>query len=98
PLAAARRPYSPLFRSNIALDFPSVRAPENAMMAACLADGVTRLTNVAREPEIEDLAKFLNALGAQISGAGSDMITVVGVENLGGSEEHTSELQSREDV
>ncbi|MBI2432920.1 MAG: UDP-N-acetylglucosamine 1-carboxyvinyltransferase [Candidatus Hydrogenedentes bacterium] len=72
--------------SNYALDFPSVGATENLMMAASRANGVTHLTNVAREPEIEDLAKFLNALGAQISGAGTDMITVVGVETLGGAE------------
>jgi len=69
-----------------ALSFPSVGATENLMMAACRAEGVTRLTNVAREPEIEDLARFLNALGAQISGAGTDLITIVGVEGLGGAE------------
>lgn len=70
------------------LDFPSVGATETLMMAACRADGLTRLTNVAREPEIENLAAFLNAMGAQISGAGSDMITVVGVDCLEGVE-HT---------
>ncbi|MBW7865938.1 MAG: UDP-N-acetylglucosamine 1-carboxyvinyltransferase [Candidatus Hydrogenedens sp.] len=72
--------------AQFALDFPSVGATETLMMAACRADGLTRLTNVAREPEIEDLARFLNALGAQISGAGTDMITVVGVDALGGAE------------
>jgi UDP-N-acetylglucosamine 1-carboxyvinyltransferase len=71
---------------NYALDFPSVGATETLMMAACRADGLTRLSNVAREPEIEDLAKFLNSLGARISGAGTDLITVVGVESLGGAE------------
>lgn len=67
-------------------EFPSVGATENLLMAACLADGVTRLYNAAREPEIADLARFLNAMGAQISGAGTDMITVVGVDHLGGAE------------
>ncbi len=69
-----------------ALDFPSVGATENLMMAAACAQGVTRLTNVAREPEIVDLARFLNSMGAQISGAGTDLITIVGVESLGGTE------------
>ncbi len=69
-----------------ALDFPSVGATETLMMAACRAQGLTRLTNVAREPEIENLAAFLNAMGAQISGAGSDMITIVGVDALQGAE------------
>ena len=72
--------------ANIGLDFPSVGATENLLMAATLADGVTRLNNVAREPEIVDLAKFLSAMGAQISGAGTDLITVVGVDALGGTE------------
>lgn len=72
--------------AEVALDFPSVGATENIMMAACKADGVTRITNAAREPEIEDLARFLNAMGAQISGAGTDLITIVGVEALNGAE------------
>jgi UDP-N-acetylglucosamine 1-carboxyvinyltransferase len=71
---------------DIALDFPSVGATENLMMAASRAQGVTRLSNVAREPEIVDLAHFLNAMGAQISGAGTDLITVVGVDSLKGAE------------
>ena len=71
------------------LDFPSVGATETLMMAATRADGVTRLVNVAREPEVADLARFLNAMGAQISGAGTDVITVVGVEALGGAD-HTA--------
>lgn len=75
-----------LHGADVALDFPSVGATENVMMAACLADGVTRMTNVAREPEIDDLARFLNAMGAQISGAGTDLITIVGVNTLGGAE------------
>ena len=72
--------------ASYALDFPSVGATETLMMAACRADGLTRLSNVAREPEIEDLASFLNSMGARISGAGSDMITIVGVDALQGVE------------
>jgi UDP-N-acetylglucosamine 1-carboxyvinyltransferase len=72
--------------ADFALDFPSVGATENLLMAAARAEGVTRLTNVAREPEIVDLAQFLNAMGAQISGAGTDLITVVGVDQLRGAE------------
>ena len=72
--------------ANIALDFPSVGATENLMMAASKAEGITRISNVAREPEIEDLARLLNAMGAQISGAGTDLITIVGVDSLGGAE------------
>jgi len=74
--------------ADFTLDFPSVGATENLMMAATRAKGVTRLGNVAREPEIVDLARFLNALGGQISGAGTDLITIVGVDALGGAE-HT---------
>lgn len=72
--------------ADVALPFPSVGATENLMMAACRAEGVTRLSNVAREPEIEDLARLLNAMGARISGAGTDLITVAGVDSLGGAE------------
>lgn len=74
--------------TDFALDYPSVGATENLLMAACRAEGVTRLSNVAREPEIVDLAAFLNEMGAQISGAGTDLITVVGVDALEGAE-HT---------
>lgn len=74
--------------ADIALDYPSVGATENLIMAACRAEGVTRLTNAAREPEIADLANFLNSMGAQISGAGTDLITIMGVDKLGGAE-HT---------
>ena len=56
------------------------------MMAACLAEGTTTLTNVAKEPEIIDLAEFLNKMGAKISGAGSDEITIEGVERLHGTD------------
>jgi UDP-N-acetylglucosamine 1-carboxyvinyltransferase len=55
------------------------------MMAATLADGVTVLENAAREPEVVDLAQCLNAMGARISGAGSDVITIEGVQRLGGA-------------
>ena len=74
--------------AEFSFDFPSVGATENLMMAASRAQGVTRLFNVAREPEIVDLAHFLNAMGAQISGAGTDLITIVGGDSLGGTE-HT---------
>lgn len=65
------------------MSFASVGATENLMMAACLSPGTTRLANVAREPEIVDLASFLNELGARISGAGSDEIAIEGVSALG---------------
>ncbi len=68
------------------LGFASVGATENLMMAASRADGVTRLSNVAREPEIVDLAELLNEMGAQISGAGTDLITIVGVDGFSGAD------------
>jgi len=70
--------------ARIALDFPSVGATENLMMAATLADGVTEIENAAREPEIEDLAAALVKMGARITGAGTSMITIEGVRELGG--------------
>jgi len=70
--------------TNIYLDFPSVGATENIMMAAVLAEGVTVLENVAKEPEIVDLANFLNAMGAKISGAGTDVIKITGVKDMRG--------------
>ncbi|MFP4502578.1 MAG: UDP-N-acetylglucosamine 1-carboxyvinyltransferase [Candidatus Hydrogenedentota bacterium] len=76
----------PLTGADVHLEFPSVGATENLLMAASRAKGVTRLSNVAREPEIVDLAHFLNGMGAQISGAGTDLITIVGVDELGGCE------------
>ena len=75
---------SSLTGAKIYLDFPSVGATENIMMAASLAKGQTILENVAKEPEIVDLANFLNSLGARIRGAGTDVIKVEGVEQLGG--------------
>ncbi len=71
---------------NYALEFPSVGATETLMMAATRARGVTRLSNSAREPEIADVAKFLNGMGARIEGAGTDVITITGVDALGGVE------------
>ena len=70
----------------VALDFPSVGATENIMMAACRAKGSTRLSGAAREPEIKDLADFLNKCGAEIMGAGSDVIEIEGVDGLTGTE------------
>lgn len=70
--------------NKILLDFPSVGATENLIMAATLAEGVTQIENSAQEPEIVDLANFLNTIGAKITGAGSPTITIEGVEKLGG--------------
>lgn len=74
--------------ANIYLDFPSVGATQNIMMAATLAKGTTIIENVAREPEIVDLANFLNKMGAHVTGAGTETIKVVGVDHLHGVE-HT---------
>ena len=71
-----------LIGNNIYLDFPSVGATENIMMAAVFADGQTVIENAAAEPEIEDLANFLNKAGARISGAGTNMIKIEGVKEL----------------
>ena len=72
------------FKGNkIYLDFPSVGATEHIMMAAAMAEGTTIIENVAEEPEIVDLANFLNHLGANIRGAGTNMIKIEGVEHLG---------------
>lgn len=74
--------------TRITLSFPSVGATENIILAAVLAKGTTVITNAAREPEISDLADFLNRSGAKIHGAGDSTITVEGVEKLY-SAEHT---------
>lgn len=71
-----------LIGTHIYLDFPSVGATQNIMMAAVLAQGTTVLENVAREPEIVDLANILNKMGAHVSGAGTDTIRIKGVEKL----------------
>lgn len=70
--------------NKIYLDFPSVGATENILMAAVLAEGQTSIENAAIEPEIVDLASYLNEMGACIKGAGTDTIRVVGVEKLQG--------------
>ena len=68
----------------IYLDFPSVGATENIMMAAVMADGETIIDNAAMEPEIVDLSNFLNKLGADVKGAGTSSIKIKGVKKLGG--------------
>ena len=72
--------------ARIQLPFPSVGATENAMLCACGAQGVTTLTGAAREPEIVDLQRFLNAMGARVSGAGTPVITIEGGRPLHGAE------------
>ena len=71
--------------AEIKFDGITVTGTENIMMAAALAEGKTTLTNVAKEPEIIDLANMLNSMGAKIDGAGSDRITIEGVDNLTGT-------------
>lgn len=71
--------------ARICMDIVTVTGTENLMMAAALADGTTVIENAAREPEIIDLAACLTAMGAKISGAGSDVITIEGVERLHGA-------------
>ncbi|MBI3042488.1 MAG: UDP-N-acetylglucosamine 1-carboxyvinyltransferase [Betaproteobacteria bacterium] len=71
--------------ARICMDLITVTGTENLMMAATLADGVTVIENAAREPEVVDLANCLNAMGARVRGAGSDVITVEGVERLHGA-------------
>jgi len=72
--------------AHIFMDLVTVTGTENVMMAACLADGKTVIENAAREPEVVDLALCLKAMGADISGEGSDTITINGVEELHGCE------------
>lgn len=72
--------------ANIFMDTVSVTGTENLMMAAALAEGVTVIENAAREPEIVDLANCLNAMGAKVSGAGTDTLSIEGVPQLKGSE------------
>lgn len=71
---------------DVFLDFPSVGATENIMLAATLTKGTSRIFNPAKEPEIVDLQNFLNAMGAKIGGAGTNVITIEGVEKLSGVE------------
>jgi UDP-N-acetylglucosamine 1-carboxyvinyltransferase len=72
--------------ARIVMDLVTVTGTENLMMAAALAEGETLLENAAREPEVVDLARCLNAMGAKIDGAGSDRIRIQGVRSLGGAE------------
>ena len=72
--------------ATIVMDMVTVTGTENIMMAATLADGTTVIENAAREPEVVDLANCLNCMGAKVSGAGTDMITIEGVEKLTGAE------------
>ena len=74
-----------LIGTSIKFDGITVTGTENIMMAACLAKGTTSLTNVAKEPEIADLAEFLNEMGAKIKGAGTDEIIIEGVSELEGT-------------
>ncbi|AGT33706.1 UDP-N-acetylglucosamine 1-carboxyvinyltransferase [Geobacillus genomosp. 3] len=71
--------------AKVYLDFPSVGATENIMMAAVLAEGMTVIENCAKEPEIVDLANFLNAMGAKVRGAGTGTIRIEGVDELVGT-------------
>ena len=74
-----------LHGANITLKYPSVGATETILMASCLALGKTTISNPAREPEIQDLAKMLNSMGAKVFGAGTKRITILGVESLSGT-------------
>lgn len=72
--------------ADIYLDFPSVGATQNIMMAATMADGTTVIENAAREPEIVDLANYLNRMGAEVVGAGTETIRIMGVPQLTGTD------------
>jgi UDP-N-acetylglucosamine 1-carboxyvinyltransferase len=82
----AKAPDGGMRGATIALEFPSVGATENLLMASTLAKGTTVIENAAREPEIVDLAEFLNSMGARVSGHGSPVITVEGVDALHASD------------
>lgn len=69
---------------DIYLDFPSLGATENIMMAACLAEGVTKIENAAKDPEVVELGRFLNKMGAKVKGFGTDLIEIEGVKKLHG--------------
>ncbi|CEG21949.1 UDP-N-acetylglucosamine 1-carboxyvinyltransferase 1 [Planococcus massiliensis] len=74
--------------AKIYLDFPSVGATENIMSAAALADGVTIIENAAKEPEVVDLANYINEMGGRVVGAGTDTMRIEGVEELHGAVHH----------
>ena len=69
---------------DIYLDFPSLGATENIMMAACLAEGITTIENAAKDPEVVELGHFLNKMGAKVEGLGTDLIKIEGVKELHG--------------
>ena len=69
---------------DIYLDFPSLGATENIMMAACLAEGITTIGNAAKDPEVVELGHFLNKMGAKVEGLGTDLIKIEGVKELHG--------------
>jgi len=69
---------------DIYLDFPSLGATENIMMAACLAEGITTIENAAKDPEVVELGRFLNKMGAKVKGLGTDLIKIEGVKELHG--------------
>jgi UDP-N-acetylglucosamine 1-carboxyvinyltransferase len=73
---------SKIIGNEVCLDYPSVGATENAMLAAVLSEGTTTIRNAAKEPEIVELQMFLNAMGAKIKGAGTDEISIQGVTSL----------------
>src|SRR5699024_965864 len=77
-----------LHGAKVYLDMPSVGATENIMMAAALADGETIIENSAKEPEIVNLADYLNSMGGHVEGAGTETIRIVGVEKLHGAKHH----------
>ena len=79
----------------LVLEQVTVTGTENLMMAACLAEGTTIMENVAKEPEVTDLAHFLNALGAKISGIGTDVLVIEGVEKLGVENIHYNIMPDR---
>jgi UDP-N-acetylglucosamine 1-carboxyvinyltransferase len=85
----ARTPSEGLRGAHVALDFPSVGATENVLMAAVVARGQTVIDNAAREPEIVDLANFLNGMGARITGAGTSTIEIEGVDGLSPNPGHS---------
>lgn len=82
----ASAPEGGLVGASIYFDFPSVGATENIMMAAAMAKGTTILENAAEEPEIVDLANYLNKMGAKVRGAGTNIIRIEGVEELHGAD------------
>ncbi len=85
----AKAPEGGLVGAHVTLEFPSVGATENLLMASVLASGTTVIENAAREPEIVDLVEFLNEMGGSIEGAGTPTITVTGVESLHPAEHRT---------